>query len=159
MKINSTIGYLLISVTYISLSNCKEPEMLIDPRDQLIGTYYLTGTSRFVFDEFGQYWEYSRKDSASIIIEKTKSSDSTEYVILRGAELDSAPEYSVRLAQNGFIMVARVEALDITFGTQLYDNSGLSISGKATFDSKVCQLTYTSYYRGLSRFTDLKGTR
>jgi hypothetical protein len=159
MKLNSTAFFLLLPGILWGAAGCEKEEPAVDPRDHFTGTYHVRGTSRFVFDAFGRYGESSRNDSATFSIEKVTAKDSLDYVRIKGAAIEG-PEYSIRFVTEGVPVVARMEGNTLTIPVQFpWSGAGLWIDGEGTVDKNALQIRYRSFYRGLSRYTDLTGNR
>src|SRR5687768_9814360 len=86
-----------VFLVWMGTSSCEKEAP--DPRDKWVGRYQVKGTSRFVYNAFGQYSDYTREDSASFTIGKPGSSDSTAYLHFKGVIFDpQGGNYSLKFA-------------------------------------------------------------
>ena len=142
---------LLVLLSTLLFTFCKENQNNSD----IAGQYSLTGTSRFVFDAFGTYSEYTVEDTCTFTI--TKSGDS---YVLMGAVIKDNPNYTIKLDPSGTPLPITINGDSLFIPFQYpFSGSSLSIEGFGTVGQNMITLSYQSHYRGQYRIVTMEGIK
>src|ERR1700749_5172188 len=101
------ISFLLLAVSLVVLLPACKKSKDTDPRDNIVGKYYLTGNCTYVYNAFGIYSETNGLDTASFQVTKPVSKDSTGFVYLQGVTYatPSLPGYPISFIPSGGVSI------------------------------------------------------